>query len=102
VVPDAVIFAEGADRLPNTVFFAMPGVKAETALIAFDLAGVSLSAGSACSSGKVGASRVLKAMGYGETVSGLRVSVGHQTTDEEIRRFADALRDFIGRRRSAA
>lgn len=102
VVPDAVIFAEGAERLPNTVFFAMPGVKAETALIAFDLAGVSLSAGSACSSGKVGASRVLKAMGYGETVSGLRVSVGHQTTDEEIRRFADALGDFMSRRRSAA
>ncbi|MEO3387382.1 cysteine desulfurase family protein [Mesorhizobium sp. CAU 1741] len=102
VVPDATIFAEAVDRLPNTVFFAIPGVKAETALIAFDLAGVSVSAGSACSSGKVGASRVLKAMGYGETVSGLRVSVGHQTTDAEIDRFAAALNEFMHRRSNAA
>jgi cysteine desulfurase len=102
VAQDAVIFAADAERLPNTVFFAIPGVKAETALIAFDLAGVSVSAGSACSSGKVGASRVLKAMGYGETVSGIRVSVGHSTTDAEIDRFAAALRQFVQRRSSAA
>lgn len=101
-IPDAIIFAEGEERLPNTVFFAIPGVKAETALIAFDLAGVAVSAGSACSSGKVGASRVLKAMGFGETISGLRVSVGHQTTDQEIDRFASALREFISRRIRAA
>src|SRR5690606_13933831 len=60
LAPDAVIFGHEADRLPNTLFFALPGVKAETAQIAFDLAGVALSAGSACSSGKVGASHVLK------------------------------------------
>lgn len=102
IVPDAIIFAEGEERLPNTVFFSIPEVKAETALIAFDLAGVSISAGSACSSGKVGASRVLKAMGFGDTISGLRVSVGHQTTDEDVERFASALRDFVGRRKSAA
>src|SRR5690606_15036045 len=101
-VPGAIIFGEGEARLPNTVFFSIPEVKAETALIAFDLAGVSISAGSACSSGKVGASRVLKAMGFGDTISGLRVSVGHQTTDEDIERFASALRDFVGRRKSAA
>ncbi|MBI1620576.1 cysteine desulfurase family protein [Aquamicrobium zhengzhouense] len=101
-VPDAIIFGEGEARLPNTVFFAIPGVKAETALIAFDLAGVSISAGSACSSGKVGASRVLKAMGFGESISGLRVSVGHQTADEDIDRFAIALREFVSRRVSAA
>src|SRR5690606_7169653 len=100
-IPDATIFAEGVERLPNTVFFAIPGVKAETALIAFDLAGVSVSAGSACSSGKVGASRVLKAMGYGDAVSGLRVSVGHQTGEAEIDHFGEALHDFMRRRSQA-
>ncbi|RUX25707.1 aminotransferase class V-fold PLP-dependent enzyme, partial [Mesorhizobium sp. M4A.F.Ca.ET.050.02.1.1] len=54
LAPDAEIFGNGAQRLANTTFFAIPGVKAETAQIAFDLAGVALSAGSACSSGKVG------------------------------------------------
>ena len=101
-VPDAVIFAEDAERLPNTVFFGIPGVKAETAQIAFDLSGISLSAGSACSSGKVGASRVLKAMGFGEAASGLRVSVGHATTAGEIEAFAKALREFVARRSKAA
>ena len=56
-------------RLANTTFFAIPGIKAETAQIAFDLAGVALSAGSACSSGKVGPSHVLKAMGYGDSLA---------------------------------
>lgn len=102
IVPQAMIFGRDTERLPNTVFFIIPGVKAETALIAFDLAGISLSAGSACSSGKVGASRVLKAMGYDDAVSGIRVSVGHQTTDAEIERFAEALRDFMKRRSRAA
>ena len=51
IVPDAAFFGYGAPRLPNTTFFAIPGMKAETAQIAFDLAGISLSAGSACSSG---------------------------------------------------
>ncbi len=102
IVPQAMIFGRDTERLPNTVFFTIPGVKAETALIAFDLAGISLSAGSACSSGKVGASRVLKAMGYDDAVSGIRVSVGHQTTDAEIERFGEALRDFMKRRSRAA
>src|SRR5690606_34937464 len=60
LVPDAVFFGSAAPRLANTSFFAIPGMKAETAQIAFDLAGVALSAGSACSSGKVGPSHVLK------------------------------------------
>ena len=64
LAPDAEIFGRRAERLANTVFFAIPGLKAETAQIGFDLAGVALSAGSACSSGKVGPSHVLKAMGY--------------------------------------
>lgn len=101
-VPEAVIFGEKAERLPNTVFFGIPGVKAETAQIAFDLAGVSVSAGSACSSGKVGASRVLKAMGHGEDMSGIRVSIGHSTGADDIAAFATALEGFMSRRKAAA
>ena len=62
-VPQAVIFGERAERLPNTSLFAVPGLKAETAIISFDLNGIALSSGAACSSGKVAASSVLKAMG---------------------------------------
>ncbi|MHB2265350.1 cysteine desulfurase family protein [Aliihoeflea sp. PC F10.4] len=102
IVPDAIVFGAATDRLCNTIFFAIPGVKAETAQIAFDLAGVSVSSGSACSSGKVGASRVLKAMGFGEDISGIRVSIGHTTSEAEIAAFAGALRQFVSRRRSAA
>ena len=69
----------------------MPGIKAETAQIAFDLAGVALSAGSACSSGKVGPSHVLKAMGHGDKAGALRVSIGHATSEADIERFAAAL-----------
>ena len=74
--------AGDAERLPNTTFFAIAGIKAETAQIAFDLAGVALSAGSACSSGKVGPSHVLKAMGHGDDAGALRVSIGHSTGDD--------------------
>lgn len=102
IVPDAIIFGAETDRLCNTIFFGMPGVKAETAQIAFDLAGVSVSSGSACSSGKVGASRVLKAMGHGEDVSGIRLSFGHATSEAEIAAFAEALRRFASRRQVAA
>ncbi|WP_257235316.1 cysteine desulfurase family protein [Pleomorphomonas sp. JP5] len=89
VAPDAVMFAEGAPRLSNTLCFAVPGVAAETAVIAFDLAGVALSSGSACSSGKVTASPVLTAMGIEPMLvkSGLRVSIGAETSDEEIDAF---------------
>lgn len=96
--PDAQIFGRTTERLANTVFFAIPGVKAETAQIAFDLAGVALSAGSACSSGRVGPSHVLKAMGYADTEGALRVSIGQATTDAEIVQFAAALRDLLARR----
>ena len=63
MTPHAVIFGENAARLPNTSLFAVPGLKAETAIIAFDLNGIAVSSGSACSSGKVQASHVLAAMG---------------------------------------
>ena len=98
LVPDAEIFGRDAERLPNTVFFAIPGMKAETAQIAFDLAGVALSAGSACSSGKVGPSHVLKAMGRGDDAGALRVSIGHSTGEAEIARFAEALAAIVARR----
>lgn len=101
-VPEAVIFGEKTERLPNTVFFGVPGVKAETAQIAFDLAGIAVSSGSACSSGKVGASRVLKAMGHGDEISGIRVSIGHSTGEDEIAAFAEALDRFMSRRQAAA
>ena len=98
LAPDAVIFGKDTERLANTTFFAIPGIKAETAQIAFDLAGVALSAGSACSSGKVGPSHVLKAMGFGDDAGALRVSIGHSTGDGEVARFADALAEIVARR----
>ncbi|MBA1140596.1 cysteine desulfurase family protein [Mesorhizobium neociceri] len=98
LVPDAEIYGTGAPRLANTTFFAIPGVKAETAQIAFDLAGVALSAGSACSSGKVGPSHVLKAMGYGDSLGALRVSIGHATSAGDIDLFRAALAGIAQRR----
>ncbi|RWL95270.1 MAG: cysteine desulfurase [Mesorhizobium sp.] len=98
LAPDAEIFGNGAQRLANTTFFAIPGIKAETAQIAFDLAGVALSAGSACSSGKVGPSHVLKAMGHGDSLGALRVSIGRATGAEEIEAFRAALAGIVARR----
>jgi cysteine desulfurase len=98
LVPDAEIFGTGAARLANTTFFAIAGIKAETAQIAFDLAGVALSAGSACSSGKVGPSHVLKAMGYGDGLGALRVSIGHATGAEDVDLFRAALATIVARR----
>lgn len=98
LVPDAEIFGKRVERLANTTFFAIPGAKAETVQIAFDLAGVALSAGSACSSGKVGPSHVLKAMGYGEEGGVLRVSIGAATTADDVERFRKALESIVARR----
>jgi cysteine desulfurase len=84
--PQAMIFARGAPRLPNTSLFTVPGLKAETAVIALDLNGVAVSSGSACSSGKVQASHVLSAMGVepGLARGAVRVSLGWSTTEAEI------------------
>lgn len=98
-VPDAVIHAERAPRLPNTVFFSIPGMKAETAQMAFDLAGIALSAGSACSSGKVGPSHVLKAMGFDGEEGALRVSIGLATGEAEIAAFEATLEKIAARRK---
>jgi len=82
--PDLIVFGEKAPRLPNTLSVGVPGLRSETAVIAFDLAGVAISSGSACSSGKVGRSHVLEAMGVGTTQDALRFSLGWNTTEAEI------------------
>lgn len=78
-------------RLPNTLNLIAPGWKGETQVMAMDLQGFAISAGSACSSGKVRASRVLQAMGYDEGLAGqaIRLSLGPATTEEQVLRFAD-------------
>ena len=92
--PDVVIFSEGAERLPNTSCLTMPGVQSETQVMGLDLAGVAVSAGSACSSGKVEPSHVLRALGAADAVGGcaIRVSMGWATTGDEIERFLGAWR----------
>jgi cysteine desulfurase len=89
--PAAVVFGDRARRLPNTSCVAMPGVAAETQVMALDLAGIAVSAGSACSSGKVKASQVLQAMGA-EALAGsaVRVSAGWRSGAEDFERFAEA------------
>jgi len=90
--PGVIIFGADADRLPNTTLFALNGLKAETAIILFDLAGVAVSSGAACSSGKVQPSHVLKAMGVCAELarSAVRVSLGPTTTEGDIERFLTA------------
>jgi cysteine desulfurase len=96
--PDAVVFSEEAPRLPNTTLFTVPGLKAETAVIGFDLAGIAVSSGSACSSGKVQPSHVLQAMGFGpETAQGaVRLSLGWSTTVDDIDRCIEGWRKLAG------
>jgi len=88
---EIIFVGKGAQRLPNTSCFIAPGWKGETQVMQMDLAGFAVSAGSACSSGKVRASRVLTAMGYDEALASqaIRVSIGPATTEEDIARFAD-------------
>ncbi len=83
---------KGARRLPNTLNLIAPGWKGETQVMVMDLAGFAVSAGSACSSGKVRASKVLRAMGFGEDEAGqaIRISLGPQVREEDVLRFADA------------
>jgi cysteine desulfurase len=90
--PQAVIFGAGTPRLPNTTLFAVPGIKAETAIIAFDLNGIAVSSGSACSSGKVQASHVLRAMGVEPALAqgAVRVSLGWSTCETDVERLLNA------------
>jgi cysteine desulfurase len=91
-VPTTHIIGAARQRLPNTSCLALPGVPAETLVMALDLAGVAVSAGSACSSGKVKASHVLQAMSLPPEIAGsaIRVSLGWASAETDIDRFLDA------------
>ena len=106
--PGMILFAAEVPRLPNTTLFTVPGLKAETAVIGFDLGGIAVSSGSACSSGKVQPSHVLAAMGFGRELAegAVRLSLGWSTSEADIdlaleawRKLADAL--LKGRRNTA-
>jgi cysteine desulfurase len=97
--PDVVIYGTDCARVPNTCFFTLPELKAETGQIAFDLEGVALSAGSACTAGKVGESHVLVAMGRDPKLGALRVSLGFATSEDEIDRAIAAFTKIAGRRK---
>ncbi|MBY5410315.1 cysteine desulfurase [Rhizobium leguminosarum] len=101
VAADVMIHGEGGERVANTIFFTLPGLKAETGQIAFDLEGVALSAGSACSSGRLGESHVLTAMGRDAKLGALRISLGFSTTEEDIDGAIAAFAKIANRRRSA-
>ena len=90
--PDAVVFGGNAARLPNTILVAVPGIKAETAIIAFDLNGIALSSGAACSSGKVQTSHALLAMGVEPALAqgALRISLGWETRESDVEKLLTA------------
>ncbi|HUC50985.1 MAG TPA: cysteine desulfurase family protein [Xanthobacteraceae bacterium] len=94
IAPQSVIFGREAPRLPNTTLFALEGMKAETAVIAFDLEGIAVSSGSACSSGKVQPSHVLAAMEVSPALTrgAVRLSLGWETTETDIDRLHNAWR----------
>jgi cysteine desulfurase len=98
-VPGARIVGADSDRLANTSCIALPGIAAETQVMALDLAGFAVSAGAACSSGKVKASHVLRAMGLADDIAGcaIRVSLGHANSAADIAAFVAAYSDFAAR-----
>ena len=104
IAPDAVIYAEAAPRLPNTICISMPDVPAATQVMALDLAGVMVSAGAACSSGKVRRSHVLDAMGVPEREAecAIRISLGWSTTAAEIDHLVEAWGALYARTRVSA
>ncbi len=96
--PGAIVFSDAAPRLPNTTLFTVPGLRAETAVIGFDLAGIAVSSGSACSSGKVQPSHVLEAMGFDRDIAqgAVRLSLGWSTQDADIDYCLEAWRKLAG------
>ena len=107
--PDVIVFSESVPRLPNTTLFTVPGLRAETAVIGFDLAGIAVSSGSACSSGKVQPSHVLEAMRLGPELAqgAVRLSLGWSTSEADIDRCLEAWRKLAdtllkGQRRNTA
>ena len=108
-VKGIIIFSNDTERLQNTILFTVPGLKAETAVIGFDLAGIAVSSGSACSSGKVQPSHVLEAMGFGPEIAqgAVRLSLGWSTSSADIDRCLEAWRKLsdallTGQRRNTA
>jgi cysteine desulfurase len=99
----AIVMAATSHRLPNTTCLALPGVPAQTQLIALDLAGIAVSAGAACSSGKVARSHVLAAMGHTDLAgAAIRVSLPWNADPEAVPRFAQAYAALAARTRRAA
>src|SRR6266566_2615281 len=96
--PDVIVFSDDVARLPNTTLFTVPGLRAETAVIGFDLAGIAVSSGSACSSGKVQPSHVLEAMGFPPKLAqgAVRLSLGWSTSEADIDRCLEAWRRLVG------
>ena len=94
---NTVIFGQATQRLPNTSLFTIPGLKAETAVISFDLNGIALSSGAACSSGKVQASHVLTAMGVapGLARGAVRVSLGWTTAERDVEMLLNAWKRVV-------
>lgn len=96
ITPELTIFSKNAPRIPNTTYIEMPGVSSELQLINFDLNGIAVSAGSACSSGKISISHVLTAMGVDTAKANcaIRVSLGSHTTQEDIAKFVEVWKKF--------
>ena len=99
---DAIIFGDGVERLCNTTCFAVPGMRAETLLMNLDLDGIAVSSGSACSSGKVGRSHVLEAMGVSQDLAAcaIRISSGWNTKDADIERFVTSFNKIKARQQN--
>lgn len=99
LAPGARVFGAAAARLANTSCLSMPGVASDVQVMSFDLAGVAVSAGAACSSGKVAASHVLRAMGVAEAeaATAIRVSLGWQSEAANIDRFLQAWSELYAR-----
>ncbi|MDF1607518.1 cysteine desulfurase family protein [Hoeflea sp. YIM 152468] len=96
--PDLIVHADAVLRLGNTSFFSLPGLKAETAQIAFDMEGLAVSAGAACSSGKIGLSHVLSAMGADADLGAIRISLGNGHTESDIEQFLGSFNAINSRR----
>ena len=102
IAPDLVVFGERADRIGNVTNFAVPGLKNSVAMMGLDLAGLSVSSGSACSSGKVGPSHVLAAMGVSPQLSecAMRVSFGWSSTVDDVEAYLKGFGEVVGRHRA--
>ena len=104
IAHEAVVFGQKTDRLPNTSCIGMPGVRNELQVMAFDLMGLCISAGSACSSGKVASSHVLAAMGVDDAIGGnaIRISLGWSTQPSDVDQLIEAWEEIFRRQESKA